>query len=305
MTFEGFAVPQKNYFPMPNIWINICAHIDNLAELKVVQYVLRHTWGYHEYGIPKTISVDEFMYGRKRADGSRIDDGTGLKSDRSVKDGIKAALDHGYLICEVDDTDKGRIKKSYALKMAPGEGYNLPPDENRGVDTTPQTGSNHPSGSQNPPPRGPKTTPRSEKDTLEKHSDKTPGKDMCVGDGESPSEGTPTPEKPPQKISFLTLLDHWDKQHGASPRPKWVMNEAKDLADRMKATPEQMDKVCTELKKRKKPLTFETMYNHWHLLQAKPPGDDQGQPPDPGVPTTNLVALAAAQQAQRQRGVSA
>src|SRR5712691_3750930 len=126
--FEGFCIPEKNFFPMPNAWIDICAGIDNLAELKVIQYVLRHTWGFHEFGITKTITIEEFMHGRKRNDGTRMDMGTGLKSDRSVKDGIKAALSHEYLVCEVDDTDKARIKKSYALKMLPSEGYILPPD---------------------------------------------------------------------------------------------------------------------------------------------------------------------------------
>jgi len=162
MMFEGFTPPTKNFFHMPNEWIDICAGINNLSELKVVQYVLRHTWGYHEYGIPKTISVDEFMHGRKRADGTRMDKGTGLKSDRSVKDGIKAAVDHGYLICEVDTSDQARTKKSYALKMVEDGGRLYPP-----VETTP--GRNYPSEGYNLPLGGTKSTPRSEKDTLEKH----------------------------------------------------------------------------------------------------------------------------------------
>lgn len=180
VTFDGFVVPEKNWFPMPNEWVDICAGIDNLSELKVVQYVLRHTWGYHEYGITKAISVEEFMYGRKRSDGSRIDKGTGLKSDRSVKDGIKLALKHGYIVCEVDNTDKARIKKSYALKMF-SEGYNLPPDargvqstpQNGQVDTTPLTGDIYPSSGYNLPLGGSNSTPRSEKDTIERHYRKT------------------------------------------------------------------------------------------------------------------------------------
>ncbi len=118
--FEGFIPPTRNYFPMPNMWIDICAQIDNLAELKVIQYVLRHTWGYQEYdGTPKAITTDEFMHGRKRkAEQSRMDKGTGL-SNRSVIDGLRRAVDHGYLTCTVNDEDKARISKAYALKMAP------------------------------------------------------------------------------------------------------------------------------------------------------------------------------------------
>ncbi len=117
MTFDGFTTPTKNYFPMPNVWIDICAEINNLAELKVIQYVLRHTWGYKEYGVKKAITTDEFMHGRKRTDGSRMDKGTGL-SNRSVIDGLRAAIDHGYIEYELDEADKARKVKSYALKMA-------------------------------------------------------------------------------------------------------------------------------------------------------------------------------------------
>jgi DNA-binding PadR family transcriptional regulator len=87
-----------------------------LAELKVVEYVLRHTWGYQEYDISKRISIDEFMHGRRRTDGSRIDQGTGL-SNRSVIDGLRQAVEHGYLVQERDDRDKGRIVKYYRLHI--------------------------------------------------------------------------------------------------------------------------------------------------------------------------------------------
>ena len=175
MTFEGFPPPTKNFFGMPNEMINVIAHIDNLAELKVLIYIIRHTWGYQEYGITKAITVEEFMHGRKRQDGTRMDEGTGLKSDRSVKDGLKAAIDHGFLLYERDDTDLARIKKSYALKMHSEHGQvDTTPhiDENRGVDTTPLAGSIYPSEGQNLPPNQVVSTPRSEKDTLEKHLEK-------------------------------------------------------------------------------------------------------------------------------------
>ncbi len=171
--FTGFPSPTRNFFSLPHEMINIIAEIKNLAELKVIIYVIRHTWGYQEYGITKAITVEEFMHGRRRTDGSRIDNGTGLLSDRSVKDGIKAAIEHGYLICDVDDTDKARIKKAYALKMQPDSGQVVStPLFSWGVDTTPQAGSIYPSEVQNLPLGGAKSTPRSEKDTLERHLEK-------------------------------------------------------------------------------------------------------------------------------------
>ena len=114
--FSGFDVPRQNYFKMPNNWTDITAAIGSIAELKVVEYVLKHTWGYQEYGIGKRISLTEFMHGRRRVDGSRMDVGTGL-SKPSVIAGLKAAVERGLLIEETDNTDLGRIKKFYRLRM--------------------------------------------------------------------------------------------------------------------------------------------------------------------------------------------
>src|SRR4051812_35219803 len=83
-SFQGFDPPESNYFRLPNSWTDITASIDNLAELKVVEYILRHTWGFQEYGIKKHITVDEFVSGRRLSDGSRMDKGTGL-SERAVR----------------------------------------------------------------------------------------------------------------------------------------------------------------------------------------------------------------------------
>lgn len=115
-SFAGFALPTERYFSLPNEWVNICAQITNLAELKVLIYIARHTWGFHEYDVARLFTLDELMQGRKRKDGSRMDQGTGL-SRQGVVDGLQRALADGYLICETDETDRGRIKKCYRLKM--------------------------------------------------------------------------------------------------------------------------------------------------------------------------------------------
>jgi len=160
--FEGFRKPEKpekGFYHIPNEWTDITADIDNLAELKVVEYIMRHTWGFKEYDQFKHITIDEFMHGRLKIDQTRIDKGTGLKSDRSVRDGLKAAIDHGYILCNVNARDKARIRKSYKLKM-------------RLVDTTTQEGSNHHSEDTNLPPDTASTTRRTEKETSEKHLQK-------------------------------------------------------------------------------------------------------------------------------------
>lgn len=236
--FNGFAPPTKNYFHMPNEWVNISAKINNLAELKVIEYVLRHTWGYHEYdGRPKPITTDEFMHGRKRADGARMDDGTGL-SNKSVVEGLKRAIDHGYLICVVDDTDKARISKSYALKMNH-------PDSNRYVESTHQPDmKNLHSGVKNLHSDYVRSSQRSEKDTLEKHSRKKESKPPVTAD----KPETLTPSSTPSSLSEPSF----------SPEEETVYQLASQLKLSYLKRNEKHKTYCSKLVK-EKVMTLEKM----------------------------------------------
>lgn len=115
--FSGFSKPSQNYSKLPHALIECLPIIETVAELKVVIYLLRHTWGYSEYDKPKKITTDEFMNGRKKKDGSRMDKGTGL-SNNSVITGLEKAVEHGFIVVEVDDSDKARIEKHYRLNMS-------------------------------------------------------------------------------------------------------------------------------------------------------------------------------------------
>lgn len=124
--FLGFPRPTANHFPMPVIWIDICAYIDNISELKVVQYVLRHTWAAYEYQVVRRITVTEFMYGLLDPQTQlRIDSGTGLRSEQSVRTGLKKAIEHGFLICEEDRSNLANINKSYRLNLYEGDPQSL------------------------------------------------------------------------------------------------------------------------------------------------------------------------------------
>ena len=113
-TFEGFDEPTQNWTKFPNVLIRELPRISSLGELKVILYVLRHTWGFHE--TEKRISLDEFQYGRKRRGGSRLDSGIGMGLS-AIRRGIARAVEHGYLIMREDARDKGRIKRYYQLNM--------------------------------------------------------------------------------------------------------------------------------------------------------------------------------------------
>ncbi len=42
-TFVGFNKPETNFFRLPNEWTDITARVTSLAEMKLVEYVLKHT----------------------------------------------------------------------------------------------------------------------------------------------------------------------------------------------------------------------------------------------------------------------
>lgn len=112
--FSGFPDPEENWSKLPHVLIDALPLIETVGELKIILYILRHTWGYHDD--EKRISLDEFENGRKRKDGVRIDNGTGLRRN-TVKDGIKRAVKHGFIIVEEDNRDPARIKRFYRLHM--------------------------------------------------------------------------------------------------------------------------------------------------------------------------------------------
>jgi hypothetical protein len=114
--FSGFKGPEQNFSNLPHQLIEALPLFETLAEIKIVIYVLRHTWGYHEYDDGKRITLDEFQHGRKKRDGERIDGGIGMVKN-SILDGIERAIKHGFLAVETDDSDKARIEKYYSLQM--------------------------------------------------------------------------------------------------------------------------------------------------------------------------------------------
>jgi hypothetical protein len=159
--FVGFELPKENWSKLPHTLIEALPQITSMAELKVILYILRHTWGFQEFGEDqfKKITLDEFQNGRKARNKEtgkiyRMDHGTGL-ARANVIQGIRAAVAHGFIVKEQDDSDKARIENYYRLNMLNlrKKGYRI---ETPGV-------SNQYLG-------GIESIPRSEKDTSERNS---------------------------------------------------------------------------------------------------------------------------------------
>jgi hypothetical protein len=108
-------MPDHNWTKLPNELIEALHIVETLGELMVVLYVLRHTWGFQKYGITKRITLDEFQHGRKRRDSSRLDSGTGL-SPNCLKDGIRRAVAHGFLLPMGIHCRDGKVRYSHQLR---------------------------------------------------------------------------------------------------------------------------------------------------------------------------------------------
>ena len=113
-TFAGCPALSANFSKLPNVIIDNLHLITSLGELKCILYILRHTFGFGESR--KRISTDEFVHGRKQKGGKRFDKGTGL-SPNTVRDGLRRAVEHGFLIVEINNRDKARVTKYYSIKM--------------------------------------------------------------------------------------------------------------------------------------------------------------------------------------------
>ena len=113
--FSGFEEPKENWSKLPHAFVNALPLVETEGELKVILYILRHTWGFQDK--EKKITLDEFRSGRRRKDRTRLDAGTGL-SKPTIIDGLERAEQHGFITVEVDDSDKARVKKLYSLRMS-------------------------------------------------------------------------------------------------------------------------------------------------------------------------------------------
>jgi hypothetical protein len=116
--FGGFEMPDQNWSKLPPALIEALPIVETVGELKVLPYVLRHARGFQEFGLAKRFTLDEVQHGRKRRDGSRLDGGTGL-SLNGIKDGVRRAVAHGFLVQEVEHRrDRGRRLHLFRLRMS-------------------------------------------------------------------------------------------------------------------------------------------------------------------------------------------
>jgi hypothetical protein len=115
--------PPPNYTQSPNVYFDTwLKEIDSLAELKVVNVIMRHTFGWHKHNV--TLGTSELV------------DLTGL-SRVSVCDGVKRALEHGYIVRKTDGP-RGLASFRIAVEMTGKD--SLPDEAVTGKESLPDTG---------------------------------------------------------------------------------------------------------------------------------------------------------------------
>jgi hypothetical protein len=77
-SFPGFPQPEANWSKLPHAFIDALPLVETQAELRVILYLLRHTWGCNEFGKPKKLTLDAFEHGCRKRDRTRVDHGVGM-----------------------------------------------------------------------------------------------------------------------------------------------------------------------------------------------------------------------------------
>ena len=120
-TFEGFVDPQANYYRLPNDWFQTCHSLRQMygtriiAPLKLLEYTLKHVWGYGRFDGQIRLSADEVCSGR-RFKGKRLDSGTGLSAN-SVRKAGDALNQLGLIELHQDVQDQARRLRTYRPRM--------------------------------------------------------------------------------------------------------------------------------------------------------------------------------------------
>jgi len=82
LRFPGFPEkPMENYWQYPQI-MNGFWHALTPVEQKVLDYILRHTWGWHK-------NADHISYSQLKTGIPGVDKGTGIKNDKTLRRALK------------------------------------------------------------------------------------------------------------------------------------------------------------------------------------------------------------------------
>ncbi len=111
--FRGFVTP--NTTPVPDqLFDELMTELSG-AELKVVLYIIRRTYGFKR--AQDTISLNQMLRGIQRKDGSVLDRGAGL-SKPTLLSALRSLEERGVILRQRRSNDKhGDMPSSYSLRL--------------------------------------------------------------------------------------------------------------------------------------------------------------------------------------------
>ncbi|MEI6044115.1 MAG: hypothetical protein WCS37_06960 [Chloroflexota bacterium] len=115
--FAGFKSP--NYTPIPDEFFDLLAPRLSEAELRVLLYIMRRTFGFKKQA--DAISLSQLTGGIRKRNGEVMDTGTGLSKPAALK-GVAGLQDKGIIIVEKRVGEDGRNEINvYRLRYAEGQ----------------------------------------------------------------------------------------------------------------------------------------------------------------------------------------
>lgn len=113
LRFTGYFAP--NYTPVPDQLFDEHLHLLSGAELKVLLYICRRTFGFKRDS--DNISLNQMLDGIVKKDGTRLDNGTGLSKSTLLK-AIKSLVEMNFIISEQRSSDsRGNEPTNYRLNV--------------------------------------------------------------------------------------------------------------------------------------------------------------------------------------------
>src|SRR3954453_3641549 len=122
--FQGFLSP--NTTPVPDVLFDeLLLRLDN-AELRVLLYIIRRTYGFKKNS--DDISISQMVAGIKRKDGTVLDGGTGMAKS-SVTRALSGLLAKKIIVARRNQSrERGNEPTTYALRLKTEEPVPLVPN---------------------------------------------------------------------------------------------------------------------------------------------------------------------------------
>ena len=123
--FPGFLSP--NYTQVPDVIFDELLHVLSGAELKVLLYIIRRTFGFKKAS--DDISLNQMLNGIVRKDGERLDGGCGVKNRTSLSQALQSLEKMGIIVKKRNISPQRKdLPTTYSLKLAAAESET--PEEN-------------------------------------------------------------------------------------------------------------------------------------------------------------------------------